>query len=64
MTRFVVLGALALSLFATFVGKQSGMDAVGSTCLGFLAAFAVLLVGGWLDSLRLRFRPRPYTRRP
>jgi hypothetical protein len=63
MTRFVVLAALGLSVFAVLAGKTSGFDAVGTTCLAFLAGFAVLLVGGWLESLRLRFRPPPYIRR-
>lgn len=63
MTRFVVLAALGLSFLSAFAGQSSGMDAVGATCLGFLTALAVLLVGGWVESFRLRFRPRPYTGR-
>lgn len=60
MTRFVVLAAFGLSLFAALLGKSIGLDAVGVTCLGFLSALGVLMLGGWVESFRLRSRPRPY----
>jgi hypothetical protein len=56
MTRFVVLAAFGLSLFAAVVGKSIGMDAMGVTCLGFLSALSVLMLGGWVESVRLRAR--------
>jgi hypothetical protein len=56
MTRFVVLAAFGLSLFAALLGKSMGMDAVGVTCLGFLSALVVLMLGGWVESVRFRAR--------
>lgn len=56
MTRFVVLAAFGLSLFAAVFGKRIGMDAVGVTCLGFLSALGILMLGGWVESVRLRAR--------
>jgi hypothetical protein len=64
MTRFVVLGASLVAVSAALGGARIGLDAAGTTCLGILSALGVLMVGGWIESLRLRFRPPPCTRRP
>jgi hypothetical protein len=56
MTRLVLLAALGLSLSLAVLGRSIGMDAVGVTCLGFLSALSVLMLGGWVESVRCASR--------